>query len=77
MSRKHKGLTPIAEILTAKLLKEIKGPSIIQQRLIDGAAFQHREPGRTAKPSISAHGFMSDLLAVPRPRRRSPDMGTA
>lgn len=45
MSRKNEGLTPIGEILTAsKLLKEIKGPSVIQQRLIDGAVAQIENP---------------------------------
>ena len=39
-----KGLTPIGEILTPKLLREIKGPTPIQQRLIDGAAAQINNP---------------------------------
>lgn len=43
-SKRSNGLTPVGEILTSKLLKEIKGPSLIQQRLIDGAAFQIENP---------------------------------
>lgn len=33
-----KGLIPIADIATRKLLKQIKGPSLIEQRLINSAA---------------------------------------
>lgn len=35
---KQGGLTPIGDFLTPKLLREIKGPTPIQQRLIEGAA---------------------------------------
>jgi len=44
MRTKNKGLTSVGEILTSKLLTEIKGPSRIQQRLIDGSAFQMENP---------------------------------
>jgi hypothetical protein len=44
MSRKaNKGLTPVRAILP-KLVKEINGPSIIEQRLIDGAVLQIENP---------------------------------
>jgi len=38
MSRKKDGLTEIGSIITPQLLAKIKGPSAIQQRLIDAAA---------------------------------------
>ena len=42
---KDKGLIPVGEILkSSKLLKEIKGQGLIQQRLIDGAAFRIEDP---------------------------------
>lgn len=45
MGRRRKdGLTPIGEFLTPELIKEIKGPSLIQQRLIEGAAAQAESP---------------------------------
>src|SRR5271154_1382281 len=48
MSRGEKGLTPVGEILTAKVRKAIKrdisGPTPIQQRLIDGAALRIENP---------------------------------
>src|SRR5471030_503904 len=40
----NKGLTPIGQILSPKLLREIKGPSVIQKRLIEGTAFQTENP---------------------------------
>ena len=42
----NKGLTPIGQILSPKLLRTIKGPSVIQKRLIDGAAFHIENPDK-------------------------------
>jgi Plasmid encoded RepA protein len=39
MSRGKKGLTPIGDLISPKLIREIKGPTPIQQRLIEAAAF--------------------------------------
>lgn len=44
MARAGKGLTPLGDILTPKLLRHIKGPSVIQQRLIDGAVLHIENP---------------------------------
>jgi len=44
MSRKNDGLTPVGDILSKKLLSQFKGPSVIQQRLIDGAALNIENP---------------------------------
>ena len=54
MSRKSKGLTPVGEIFTSQLLKEIKGPTPIQQRLIDGVAAQTDNP-ETARDILFQH----------------------
>ena len=54
MSRKAiKGLTPVRAILP-KLVKAINGPSIIQQRLIDGAA-AHIENPEEARDILYQH----------------------
>jgi replication initiator protein len=47
MSRGKKGLTPISELITPKLIREIKrgsGPTPIQQRLIQAAAVHVENP---------------------------------
>jgi hypothetical protein len=47
MSRGKKGLTPIGELITPKLIREIKrgaAPTPIQKRLTDGAAFRIENP---------------------------------
>jgi hypothetical protein len=41
------GLTPVGDLITPKLLRQIKrgpGPTRIEQRLIDGAAFRIENP---------------------------------
>jgi len=42
--RDKNGLTPIGNIITPQLIREIKGPTPIQQRLIDGAQFDAENP---------------------------------
>lgn len=38
------GLTPVSDLITAKLLKATKGPSAIEKRLVDAAAAQIERP---------------------------------
>jgi hypothetical protein len=73
------GLTAIGGILTPKRIKALKraaiGPTPIQKRLIDGAAYRIENPDEAQSLVFSAHGFVSDVPSVPRSRRRRTDMG--
>lgn len=42
--RKDDGLTPIGDILTKQVMRQIKGPSAIEKRLIDGAVMDIENP---------------------------------
>jgi hypothetical protein len=42
--RGQRGFTPVGDLITPKLLKAIKGPSAIEQRLIDGADLNPDDP---------------------------------
>lgn len=44
MRDEDKGLRPIGEIITPKVIRKIKGPSAIQRRIIEGAAIEIENP---------------------------------